>query len=284
MRASISGTNGSSRIRLALTPEELGPVIAGLGDPQSLRFMVEGDAAKGLRITAGANGVLAQLSDGHAFVSILTSQVMAEHSPVGSCELMVMQERDDSGPFLLTQPLPAPFVPKEKRKVAQSNLDAFHVQKPLLAAENLFRKAARVRPEHATPVAWTHRTIFADDGAVHSTVAVMRCTSCANEVEVTDTRKLPDTVLLKKFRQVGWWVKGPKCTCPECQQRAHAKGPIDMVRVIDTVIERHKVTDKIAVLKAAIAEVNKQVAEAGDTELHLRIVKGRLELIRISKV
>lgn len=278
MRASISGTNGDAQLRISLLPNEKSHLFAGLAGLAGAKLKVEGDVSTGLRITAGGDGFTPQMSEDALSLTFPVERVSAAHEPVTMADLVAQIERDDTGPFLRTQPFPLPFVPKDRRRTAKKRLEEFEQEHPKAFADRLFRSTAHVIIKTPTQVAWTFENIFSN-GAGSSRVARITCSTCPETAEITQRNILHDEVTSKKFKQLGWWIKGKTATCPHCQPKHlehEDRPPRDIVQVVDNVTSLRKQSATIEVLKAAVAEVNRLVAELNDPGVRLRLLKNQI--------
>lgn len=285
MKASISGHNGSSRLALSLPPTEMAFLTGGLDSRTGYRLNVEGDVASGLRITAGEGPLTPKLSGDHLWVDMPTNNVQAAHEPVCQADLLVKLDRDEGGPFIFTQPLPAPFVPSPKRRTAKANMERFERENAQNIAAQFFRSDVTVKTPSSVPIPWTFdKTVEGDGIARHH--AKVRCSSCANTAEINMKAILSSEMIKKKFLQKGWWIKNTKATCPACQRPEHVapKPAADMEAVIDAATRNLTAGSKIAQLKAAMATVNQLIEDIADPKICLRVVKNRLSAYKMCEI
>lgn len=283
MRASINGNNGSSKLRLAVVAAETSYLLGGLG-AGTPKFKITGSVATGLCIAVDENGKKATISEGNILFEIPTGDVEAIHEPVCQADLLVKFDRDESGPVLKTQPLPAVFVDRPKRALAHKRLEQFQHENPQLVADALFRSSTTVRRTSSVAVAWEFKNIY-KGGVIDSRVAKVTCGECEQTAEINQKNIWPEEVLAKKFKEMGWRLKGSKAICPGCQGKpTHApRVPVDMIGAIDAAIDRRSVAQRTEELKAALAMANALLDDIDDPSLFLRVVKKHAELVRIVK-
>lgn len=288
MRASISGNNGSSKLRLSPTQEEMAYITGGLLTPLSaLKVSVEGDVVNGIRLVAGDHGFSVKTSENSAFIEMPVDAVSAIHDPVCVVDLVCRLERDAYGPVLRSQPFPTPFVPTSRRSTARRRLEEFDSANPRAAAEALFRSQAKVTRITRVPTIWAVDVIFAD-GVVANRVAKLTCSSCPNTIEISQrSRTLPDEVISKKFKRKGWWLKSDKAICPSCQSAKIAKEagvPSNMAEAIEAATQHRKEGSLIETFKEAVADVNRLLDEIADPAVRLLLKDNRLACYRVVKL